>query len=160
MEILNETNYGDEEMTKLQILSFRNPASIFIRGILCPTVFDFYREIASAFKFPLYFGWNGMAFQEMLYYLDDWLIFDHMDWVFDDWQYVFRAYPDAEEVREPYKELFVYFAQYWIDKGIPVKIYLNSRTPDHYGQMHNVCFPLSKKYGVEEKKWMIDHLNG
>ena len=99
--MLQETSYTDEQLYTIMCEAEENGAYVaLIRGNLCRTLEDFYKEISAAMRFPSYFGWNWAALDDCIRDLA-WLRFSSLLIVIDDFDRIFRR-----ELRPgKYKEL-------------------------------------------------------
>lgn len=98
-----------------------------IRGLLCRTVDDFFREISSSMRFPFYFGQNWDAFDECITDLE-WLKFKSIQIVFDHFEHMFTAYDDLSERKKQLALLEKYLSiayHFWEEQGIAFTVIFN-----------------------------------
>lgn len=125
---LQETSYTDEQLYTIMCEAEENGAYVaLIRGNLCRTLEDFYKEISAAMRFPSYFGWNWAALDDCIRDLE-WLRFSSLLIVIDDFDCIFRR-----ELRPgKYKELLTKHlnmaVDYWNGASVPISVYLNRKT--------------------------------
>ena len=94
-----------------------------VRGDLCQTAEDFFREISSAMRFPYYFGWNWDAFDECINDLE-WLKFSYLLIIIDHYESIFMG--DISSKRLLVKCLMTAKNE-WSSRGIPLTVMLNSQ---------------------------------
>jgi hypothetical protein len=134
-----------------------NEASMVIRGALCWTWFDVYREISNALRFPYYFGWNYPALDECMTDLG-WLLFDHIIWIFDDWQLMFQAEDDPDQQKRVLRELLSDCADHWLAKGVPVEIYINHRSPQNAGFIESALSYAARNISPHARSWIKNNI--
>lgn len=119
------SSYTPEELYTIMYHSEQQGAHVaHIRGELCPTIDDFFREISSAMRFPYYFGWNWAAFDECITDLE-WLKFSSILIVIDNHDSLFKN----ENSQDASVKLLIKYLrlalEYWESQSVPVSVYLN-----------------------------------
>ena len=122
---IRNTEYSSGELYTLMYYAEQRGAYVgYIRGQLCSTVEDFFREISSTMRFPYYFGWNWAAFDECITDLE-WLKFSSIVLVFEDYDMLF----ERERYKDKNKERLIKYLkaaiEHWASQSIPITIYLN-----------------------------------
>ena len=97
-----------------------------IRGELCSTVDDFFREISSAMRFPYYFGWNWAAFDECITDLE-WLNFSSLFIVIDNQKSLFSKEYAPHIVRNTLIKYLGLAIEYWESHNMPISVFLNQK---------------------------------
>ena len=97
---------------------------VHIRGELCRTLDDFFREVSSAMRFPHYFGWNWAAFDECMTDLE-WLSFQGLFIVIDQFHKTFSGEKPSRACREDLVRHLAYAAEYWESNRVPITVVLN-----------------------------------
>ena len=125
-EEIIKTHYTSSELyTQMYYFEHeRNAFVCYVRGNLCESVKDFFREVSAAMRFPDYFGWNWNAFDECITDLE-WLKFSCLLIIIDDYDSLFRK----ENADDEYVDYLIGFlkkaVEYWKSQNIPITIYLN-----------------------------------
>lgn len=96
----------------------------YIRGELCQTIEDFFREVSSSMRFPYYFGRNWAAFDECIQDLE-WLKFTSILIVVENFNLVFQSENNVSTNKDLLIKHLSYCAEYWKSKNIPISIILN-----------------------------------
>ena len=98
-----------------------------VRGALCRTTEDFFREVSAALRFPRYFGFNWAALDECLQDLE-WLAFARLLIVVDDYGDVFREEGSGRETERALLEKHLSGAvEAWTAHGVPIAVLLNEK---------------------------------
>lgn len=123
--MLQETSYTDDQLYTIMCLASQHDAYVsFVRGKLCGTVDDFFKEISASMRFPSYFGWNWDAFDECITDLE-WLKFSGLLIVIDDFNYIFHT----EDCPSIYRALLTKHINiaidFWNHNKTPISVYLN-----------------------------------
>lgn len=95
-----------------------------VRGELCKTLDDFFREISSSMRFPHYFGWNWAAFDECITD-SEWLSFNGLFIVIDQYHKTFSREQPSRVHKEDLVKHLTYAMDYWITNSLPITIVLN-----------------------------------
>ena len=157
MNSITEIDITDREIYELKYARY-GQANMYIRCAICFTWFDLYREISQALRFPPYFGWNFPAMDECLHDLDDWMSFDHIVWIFDDWQLLLQAEEHPEILREKLKEYFSEVADHWRSKGIPIDIYINSRSSENDCFTRKAMMRAARQFSDHTREWLVQNI--
>ncbi len=126
------SSYRPEELYSIMYRAEQNNAYVvYIRGDLCPTVKDFFREISSAMRFPYYFGWNWAALDECITDLE-WLKFTCILLVIDQKDSLFLNEDSPEELVSTLIKYLGLAVEYWKSQNITMDVYLNQLRQDNY----------------------------
>lgn len=126
-EIISNVSYSDEQMYSIMCCETQKGAFVVhVRGKLCSTLDDFFREISAAMRFPYYFGWNWAAFDECMTDLE-WLSFQDILIVIDDFNLLFQNETPAKAYKDMLIKHLNIVAEYWISQNIPFLVYLNQK---------------------------------
>ncbi len=124
---IKSTGYSPEELYTIECIAAENGAFVVhIRGKLCETLDDFYREISSAMRFPYYFGRNWAAFDECISDLE-WLKFSSILIVIDNQESVMKYDDFPYESRQQMIKHLNMAVEYWKSQSIPISVYLNKQ---------------------------------
>ncbi len=121
-----ETQFSKRDIDELLFCSvnYQHEYVYRVRGQLCRTEFDFFREISAGMSFPEYFGWNWNALDECLTDLE-WLRFSGILMVIDDWQMAFEGEKDQKESVDVMKRCLGSVAEWWRERGVQFTVYYN-----------------------------------
>ena len=124
-DLTQKSRFTSDELYTLMCYATRANAQVcYVRGKLCDTLDNFFREVSAALRFPDYFGWNWAAFDECLSDLE-WLSFSEILIIIQDFDYIFKN----ENQPDSYRDLLVKYLNisidYWRDQDIPIVVYLN-----------------------------------
>lgn len=124
------TTLNDNELYSIEYqLTWEDVYVSHIRGSLCSTLDDFFREISCSMRFPNYFGWNWDAFDECITDLD-WLKFESIQIVIDNYELMFNAEKNGDERKRQLalmeKHLNIAF-NFWESQGVAFSILINSK---------------------------------
>ena len=123
-----KTHYSNSELCTLMYNYEHEKGAFvcFLRGELCGSSNEFFREISTAMRFPYYFGWNWNAFDECITDLE-WLTFSSILIVIDSFDRMFKEENHDDECKEYLIRYLKNAAEYWESEGIPMIVYLNQQ---------------------------------
>lgn len=114
--------YRDEELYTLMYQATHSGVLVsYVRGAMCHTEEDFFREISSALRFPYYFGHNWNAFDECITDLE-WLKFHEILFVIDHFSSMFDGDKKIQQVLLSHLQ---YAQSQWSDMAIDMTVLLN-----------------------------------
>ena len=116
---------GDELYSIMAKLSYDNTLVGYVRGKLCGTIDDFFKEISASLRFPSYFGWNFPAFVECMEDLDDWHCFSSILVVMEDFSQMFKGNEYEETWKSILKRELADIQKYWQENNIEFRYILN-----------------------------------
>lgn len=127
---IKETKYSEGELYTLMYQAEQEGAYVgHVRGWLCATLDDFYREISASMRFPYYFGWNWAAFDECITDLD-WLKFTSLLIVIDDYDQLFKKEYPKQAVKQLLEKYLNCAVEYWTSQNVPITVYLNEKAEE------------------------------
>ncbi|MBR0464785.1 MAG: barstar family protein [Clostridia bacterium] len=119
--------FSEDELYSVMYVAAQDGAYVsYIRGKLCNTLYDFFREVSSAMRFPYYFGWNWAAFDECISDLE-WLKFNYLTIVIDDYDFIFSDDEFSMQEKETMIKHLVSAVDYWETQNVKLEIIINSR---------------------------------
>ena len=123
--------YTEEQLYTIMYQAEHSGAYVsHIRGKICLSLDDFFREVSSSMRFPYYFGWNWAAFDECITDLD-WLTFSNILIVIDSFDSVFHEENNQQLLQNTLIRYLRGAVEYWKSQNITVTVYLNyERTRD------------------------------
>lgn len=123
------TRYDDGQLYALMYAAEHqeNAYVCHVKGTLCKSIDDFFREISSGMRFPHYFGWNWDAFDECITDLE-WLKFSCLVIVIDNYELLFIDENSPEVFRELLIKHLTIALEYWKSQKVPIAIILNQKT--------------------------------
>lgn len=95
---------------------------VYIRSEYCKSFSQFFHEIATALRFPNYFGMNFNAFDDCITDLE-WLKFNSIFIVLDDFSKMFNGNSSDQDAVCYHLRLAM---EYWKSQGVPFKVLLNN----------------------------------
>ena len=124
-ETISKVSYSDEQLYSIMYHETQKGTFVVqVRGKLCSTLEDFFREISAAMRFPYYFGWNWAAFDECMTDLE-WLSVSGLLIVIDNFNFLFQSETPAKAYKDMLIKHLSIVAEHWRDQGIPFAVYLN-----------------------------------
>lgn len=118
------TSYTNEELCKLMHQeSQQGTYVVCFQGNCYKDEYMFFCDMASAFRFPEYFGYNWDALDECICDLD-WLKFNKVLVVIENYHFMFQN--DVKN-KEFVLQCMNNTAEYWNEQNIPFIVFLNSK---------------------------------
>lgn len=148
---ISYTNYSSEELYSKMYSAEQSGAFVaFVRGALCTTVTELFREISSALRFPVYFGWNWAAFDECITDLS-WLKFSSLLIIVNDYDIIFSGEKRKDIAKAQLEAHLSIALDDWLSCGIPVEILVNDYCEKEIEDLTYIYFEEQKKDKGERK---------
>ena len=125
---------GEELYTQMYNAEQEGAFVGYVRGQLCTSLDDFFREISASMRFPDYFGWNWAAFDECITDLD-WLRFSSLLIVIEDFNLLFKRDRRKHAEKQLLEKYLNNAAEYWTSQNVPISILLNEQAKTHQNRL-------------------------